>query len=422
MGDHEAVHTGRRRRIRPPFLPDHPDIGWLPYLWLVYLGFIAIDPVVGGASQREWLILGLVTAAFLPLYFLGFWARTGRAVLTISGLIALLAAVYVPFNLSAWGLFIYAGAGLGYGFRPRTALALLLGLVSVIAAEGLLLDLPAWAWVSGVVMTGLVGVANVHFAEVRRKNEHLKAAREEVERLAKSAERERIARDLHDLLGHTLTLVAVKSDLAARLAERDPDRSRAEILEVHAISRQALAEVRRAVRGYRGEPGAAGLADELESARRTLESVGVSVELEGSQLAAPLRTQSGDGQTPSELTPERDEALALALREAVTNVLRHSGAGRCRITLEHGTEGRLRLEVADDGRGGDDPEGAGLAGMRERIEALGGNLVRRGGQGTTLSVEMPLTAAPGEGSRRGGDPEPASRAPLPDPRPAAGQA
>ena len=417
--DGSGSTAGRGRRFRPPFLPDHPDIGWVPYLWLVYLGFIAIDPLLGGASQREWLVLGMVVALFLPLYFMSYWARTGRAVLVISGLIALLAAAYVPFNLSAWGLFIYAGAPLAFGFPPRRALALLVGLLALIAGEGLLFDLPLWAWVPGVVMTGLVGSANVHFAEVRRKNEHLKAAREEVERLAKSAERERIARDLHDLLGHTLTLIAVKSELAAKLAERQPERSRAEIQEVHAISRKALAEVRRAVRGYREDPGAAGLAGEIESARRTLESVGIEVALEG---AEGLQHGPGPEGTASGLAPEREEALALALREAVTNVLRHSGARKCRIALDHRPGERILLELSDDGCGSGSPEGAGLAGMRERIEALGGTLARRGDRGTTLTVDMPLPPTPGEGRQRAEGREAPSRAPLPDPRAATGQA
>jgi two-component system sensor histidine kinase DesK len=305
----------------------------------------------------------------------------------VVGAITLLGVVYLPYNLSAWGLFIYAGAFLGFGFRPSRALALLVCILAVVMVEGLVLDLPIWIWGAATVLTGIVGASNIHFAEVHRKNRHLKAAREEVERLAKGAERERIARDLHDLLGHTLTLIAVKSELAARLCDRDPERSQREIREVHRISRQALVEVRRAVQGYRAE-GSAGLAYELASARGALESAEVEVE---------LRLGSGPvAEVAAALGTEREDALALALREAVTNVLRHARARRCRISLER-AGGCLRLEVTDDGRGTSKgraaPDGAGLAGMRERIRRLGGAVERRSGRGTTLQVEVPLPSA-----------------------------
>jgi two-component system sensor histidine kinase DesK len=400
----------RPRRGRYPFLPDDPEIGWMPYLWLVYLGFFTIDPLFSDEPLRELLVLAGVVAVFLPLYFWGYWARSGRETLLVVGAVTLIGLVYLPFNYSAWGFFIYAGCYLGYGFRPLRALQLLFGICALVILEGLVLDLPFWAWVAGASMTAIIGASNIHFAEVRRKNQHLKAAREEVERLAKTAERERIARDLHDLLGHTLTVIAVKSELAEKLADRDPERSRREIREVHAISRQALAEVRRAVQGYRA--GAeAGLAHELESARRTLGSAGLEVEVTpGPHEAAALAVLAG---------PERQEALALALREAVTNVLRHAGASSCRIALGRveGAPPRIRLEVADDGRGGEAPEGAGLAGMRERIEALGGRVVRDGAGGTTLTVELP--AAP-DGAEAPGPERPAALAPRPAPATAEG--
>ncbi len=396
------------RRGRYPFLPDDPEIGWMPYLWLVYLGFFTIDPLFSDASLREWLGLAGVVAVFLPLYFWGFWARSAKETLLVVGGITLLGVLYFPFNLSAWGLFIYAGCYLGYGFRPLQALQYLAAVCAVVIFEGLLLDLPFWAWVAGATMTAIVGASNVHFAEVRRKNQHLKAAREEVERLAKSAERERIARDLHDLLGHTLTVIAVKSELAEKLARRDPERSRREIREVHAISREALAEVRRAVQGFRAG-GGTGIAQELESARRTLRSAGVETEVTtGPREAEILAALAG---------PERQEALALALREAVTNVLRHAGASLCRIDLGRagGAERRIRLEVADDGRGGEAPEGAGLAGMRERIEALGGRVTRDGSEGTTITVELPAAEEAAAGEAR----EPLGPV-APEPAPAAG--
>lgn len=368
-----------------PFLPADAEVGWIPYLWLVYLGFFTIDPILSDAGLGEWLLFAGVVALFLPLYFLGYWARTTTQLLLVVGAITLLGVLYLPYNLSSWGLFIYAGAYLGFGLRPSRALLVLLGLCTILVVEGLWLGVSPWVIVVGAGMTAIIGASNIHFAEVQRKNEHLKKAREEVERLAKSAERERIGRDLHDLLGHTLTLVAVKAELAAKLADRDPERSRAEIQEVHRISRQALAEVRRAVQGYR-KGGTAGLAHELSSARGALESAEVELDLDVADEAVEALVAGSS---------EREAAVALALREAVTNVLRHAKARHCRIEIGvTDPEGRrVRLRVADDGRGDDAPEGAGLGGMRERIEALGGTVRRRSEKGTVLTVEIPVAPA-----------------------------
>jgi two-component system sensor histidine kinase DesK len=202
-------------------------------------------------------------------------------------------------------------------------------------------------------------------------------AQEEVERLAKTAERERIARYLHDLLGHTLSLITLKSELAGKLIEDDPERAGREIREVERISREALREVRTAVAGYRS----AGIAEELERTRLALEAADVQLEY----FAAPV-----------ELQPAQETVLALALREAVTNVIRHAAARTCRVALEQ-TAVEVRLEVRDDGRGGSAPEGIGLASMRERVEALGGRLERPAGNGTSLRIVLPRRAPAPEG-------------------------
>ncbi len=374
--------VGPTRRRTWPLLPPHrPDIGWTPYLWLIYLGFFVLDPLLSHAPAWKWLLLAAVVAAFLPIYFLGYWARNGKEVLLVAAGIALLGLVYMPINLSGACLFIYAGSFVGFGFRPARALLVLAGLFGLATLEALVLGLHPWTWAPFLVIAALVSVSNIHFAEVHRKNERLKAAREEVEHLAKVAERERIARDLHDLLGHTLTVIAVKCELADKLAVRDPQRSRQEIREVHRISRLALSEVRRAVQGYRADvfPG---LVTELATARRTLVSAGVEVAVEEAEEAARLAGGLG---------PARETALVLALREAVTNVLRHARARSCRISVDR-RKGRAVLEVADDGRGGLAPEGSGLAGMRERIQSLGGRVARSGDGGHTLRVELPLEA------------------------------
>jgi two-component system sensor histidine kinase DesK len=245
----------------------------------------------------------------------------------------------------------------------------LLLIVAIVAAEAWLVPLQAAAWVPGILVSMLVGGTNIHFAEVRRKDRALAKAREAAKHLAVVAERERIARDLHDLLGHTLSVIVIKSELAARLADRDPARAIHEIRDVERISRTALQEVRQAVHGYRGER----LADELAKGRDALAAAGVAFEIDADPLA---------------LDAEGEHAIALGLREAITNVIRHARAGTCRVSLTRDA-GVVTLVVEDDGVGGDHVEGAGLSGMRARLALVGGSVMWDGCRGTRLTLAVP---------------------------------
>ncbi len=227
-----------------------------------------------------------------------------------------------------------------------------------------------------------IGAGNIFFAERNRMNCQLRKANEEIENLAKVAERERIARDLHDVLGHTLSVITLKSELAGKLIDRDPQRAGKEIREVEQISRQALTDVRDAIRGYRSQ----GLVAELAQAKSTLETAGLTVQC--------------DAATTVQLPAVQESVLSLAVREAVTNVVRHAQARTCRMRLEQ-ENGSCRLEIHDDGCGASNGEGNGLRGMRERVEMIGGTLSRSTEAGTTLTITLPLkqVAPQGEGSR-----------------------
>ena len=358
---------------RMRLLPDDLEIGWTPYAWLIYLTSFLAWPAMRSASALEWALTAAGLAAFLGLYFWGYWLK-GRRILWAAGGILLLGILYSPFNPGAASFFVYAAAFLADSGSPRLAWRLLIGLLAVLALEIPLAHLPVFTWAPAIVFALLIGAIRIRGAEVSRANARLRMAQEEVERLAKTAERERIARDLHDVLGHTLSLITLKSELAGKLVERDPERAGREIREVERISREALREVRTAIAGYRSE----GLQAEMGRARLALESAGVRLEY----FAQPV-----------ELDPARETVVALALREAVTNVIRHSGARTCRITLEQMGE-ETRLEVYDDGRGGSAPEGIGLASMRERVEGLGGRLERHAETGTSLRITLPRRPAP----------------------------
>jgi len=223
------------------------------------------------------------------------------------------------------------------------------------------------------VLVPMFGFTNIYQRERAQANARLAMAQDEIERLAAIAERERIARDLHDLLGHTLSTITLKSELAHRLALADPERAAAEMREVERISRGALSEVRSAVTGYR----ARGLQGELANAKLALEAGEVAFDY----FAEPL-----------DLPPERESVLALALREAVTNVLRHAGAEHCTVRLRKLGD-HAELTVEDDGVGGAAVADGGLAGMRARLQALGGTLQVTDDRGTRLRVALPLEGA-----------------------------
>ena len=355
-------------------LPRNTGLGWTPFLWLIYLFYLVVFPFVGDKSAGVWVLTAAAAAIFLPLYFYGYWVSGTRLLLVIVTIV-LLGAIVTPWNPGATVFFIYGAAFLGDTGAPRQAARRLAILLALMMVEAWWLGWPVRVWIAPLVVGAAIGGANIHFAEVRRKDANLRVAHQAVEEMARIAERERIGRDLHDLLGHTLSVIVLKSELASKLADRDPARAVVEIRDVERISREALTEVRKAVRGYRSE----GLLDEVANAERVLVAAGITPEI---------------AVIPANLPPEEDRALAYALREAVTNVVRHADATRCWIRLAEDGE-RTTLEVRDNGRGGLAPEGSGLSGMRERLRHVAGTLERDGRQGTRLVMSL---RAPGSAS------------------------
>lgn len=361
-------------------MSDQPPDGtkWMRYVWLVYLGTLLFQPAFDPtAGPLDWAVVVGLIAVFLPLYFAGFRAADDRRLLQVVAAMAALGVAGSLLNSGASVFVIYAAAGAAYLAPVRRAVQVIVALVIVVGIIFLVSPVPLpwrlFAHAPALIFTIVIGTANIFDAERERAQRRLRRADEEIERLATLAERERIARDLHDLLGHTLSVIVVKSELAARLAEREPGRAGEEMRDVERIGREALSEVRAAVAGYRAQ----GLRGEVEGARRALDAAGVEATVETELPSLPIAIES---------------ALAFALREAVTNVVRHAGARQTAIRI--GMDGSdVVLEVADDGRGGSSSEGAGLTGMRERITALGGSVKRDGASGTCVRVTLPVEGA-----------------------------
>jgi len=348
------------------------EVGWTPILWLVYLGFLFSEPIANHESPGQWLCLLLVIAAFLVLYLLAHWHRGRRGLFVILGMV-LLGLGYLPFNGGASVFFIYAASFLPFLVSNRLFFVLLGCEFAVILLESWLLHINWGAALSAILFSVVIGGASLHFAEKKRANNQLQLAQDEIEHLAKLAERERITRDLHDVLGHTLSLITLKSELAGRLLDKNAAQqtalARKEICDIEQTARLALAEVRQAIVGYRTE----GITAEIERAQRTLQAAGIELKCEA---------------MPSAIGAAEETVLSLALREAVTNIVRHADARTCRVRLSK-ENSYISLVVEDDGRGGVFFEGNGLRGMRERIEAFGGYFICKGDNGTRITVGLP---------------------------------
>jgi two-component system, NarL family, sensor histidine kinase DesK len=308
---------------------DHTGVGrWLRLLLLVAFCYVYADLVGRGIVHGGRLRWG--APALLTLLAAVLWAVIGADGLGVTVYIAVSVIVLHPLRVA---------------LPIAAALTLLTGLAPFV--------IPSWrgsdSW-SEAAAVALACLAAFGFVGLIRRTHELREAQEEVSRLAAERERMRIARDLHDLLGHSLTAVTVKAELAGRLAARDPARAEAEMLAVAELSRQALVDVRAAVAGYR----AVSLAVELATARELLGAAGMTADLPRvvDEVPGPVR-----------------ELFGWVVREGVTNAIRHSRARTVRVTVTPSC-----VEVHDDGVGAARPPGSGLTGLAERAAAAGATL------------------------------------------------
>jgi two-component system sensor histidine kinase DesK len=356
---------------------ESPDIGTQGnsgYIWLAYSVFFFIDPIMSH-SPRLWIKSGIIYAIFLVGYVAYMRSRTTSQRHGLILLFYVLGVVSFPFNAGGSSFFIYSAAFLPFVVASvpivsATIAAQTIGLV----VEGLYLHINPVALALTTFMMVIVGASNFFIARQKRADIKLRMAHEEIEQLAAVAERERIARDLHDVLGHTLSVIVLKAELAGRLIERDPQRAAQEIADIEKTARTALSEVREAIGGYRSQ----GLPAEMELARNTLQAAGVALSCE-----SPL----------PQLHAAEETVLCLAVREAVTNIVRHAQATHCRMRFETSGNGYHSLLITDDGAHPNLQEGNGLRGMRERVQSLGGRLSITADPGVTLLIELPQTAS-----------------------------
>ncbi|WP_369237414.1 sensor histidine kinase [Streptomyces sp. R21] len=364
--------------------PGPPPTGFALLPWLL-MGLGAFSNLLHGETPQPWIgAIGLFAFNSLYIYvtFRSFvketrQARSTRVALVLMGLVT--CALAIGYG-GSWLYFfpllgLAAGAVMRGPWLGRTGLAL----TALAAAVSAVRD--GWDALNvayGTFLSTMVTAAILSLAEAVRD---LRAAREELARRAVEKERLRFSRDLHDLLGHTLSVIVVKSEAARRLAPRDLEAALLQITDIESVGRQALTEIREAVTGYRE----GSLATELDRARSALSAAGVD----------PVVRQSGPP-----FGPQAEALLGWVVREAVTNVLRHSGATRCEITVD-GAPGHVRLTINDNGTGtpsrptAEGIGGTGLKGLTERLAAAGGSLNAGPGSrtGFRVTAELPVEIA-----------------------------
>ena len=349
--------------------------------WLLVLAPVAQGIIRG--EYRPAALAATALVAYCVLYVrvwwlaLGYPDRTRQIGFAISALTFITLATSFGFGDDWILLFIFLSPALAVVLPQRWAVAAVFAVTALLGALALIGQSMGVSQATSLLFGPLFGgLLTVFFKRLRKLVRELRETREELARTAVAEERLRFARDLHDLLGHTLSLVVVKSEAVRRLAERgETDSAAQEAADIEAVGRQALAEVREAVTGYRER----GLVAELDSARSALADAGIetTVRTSGTPLPAPTDTLFG-----------------WTVREGATNVIRHSQAKHCEISVRRREEEAV-LEMLDDGvgeNGAGDEVGSGLRGLAERAADAGGKLEssRRLGGGFRLSVAVPV--------------------------------
>ena len=349
--------------------------GWaLPVLGLLWLWAPTVDFALSEPSAWQIVLVAAGLAAFAPLFLLAVMTR--RPVLwPVLGMLAISVALTLAADNGFGWMFVWAASAAAVRLSGRVSVKAVAAITALAAATLALTDPHSalfWGTTSAVAATGVLWLL---IGGLLRANEALRDARAELAELAVAEERLRFSRDLHDLLGHDLSLIALKSELAGKLLPSRVDQAATEVEEIRELTRSALQQVREAVGGYR-QPT---LPSELAGAKVALEAAGIELQVEGP-----------DGP----LDPAVDSVLAWAVREGATNAIRHSGARRAEITLRPGPV-TTELEIADDGRGAPAANGAGhgLTGLRERAQAVGGTIEAGAGPGGGFRVTVRVPAA-----------------------------
>lgn len=336
-------------------LPQDEDIGYAVYSNLLFLslffGNLYFRPVHG--IDMVITIAGLMT--FLVIYFRAFSAQKSDLIYYIAAM-CLIGVGLSEINIGANVFFIYAAAFSGELYNKKKAFITLLSVLGFIIFYSVITDKSSYFWLPAIFMSITLGLLNINRTEVFKKNNALKQSQQETKHLAKIAERERISRDLHDLLGHSLSVITLKSELAGKMIDKgvSPEKIKTEIKAVEELSRKTLAQVRDAVKGYN-----------IATIQGELLQVRVATKAAKIELIANIELEL--------LSTDIESELALIIREAITNVIRHAETEKVWIDLKQ-VANHLTLTISDQGQITAIKEQSGMQNMRTRINQLGGEM------------------------------------------------
>jgi two-component system sensor histidine kinase DesK len=350
----------------------------------VFATFLALPAIIGliGDEPNATRVIAVAAAvgAFLVVFLRAIRGRSvpkPPAVVARAWVVLLaIAAALTIADRPDWSLLFYYVVALAGIRLPRPWNVVCVVVTAAVSAAAAVIGGANHSATGGIGL-GLLGIgaAMVVMGELMRANRELHDARSELARLAVADERARFARDLHDLLGHSLSVIALKAQLARRRLPDDPQTAAADVADIENVTREALREVREAVSGYRRPK----LDAELDGARTALDAAGIETTIE---------------RPPVDLPADVEAALAWTVREAATNVIRHSGARHSTIRLVPAV-GQATVEVVDDGPGtnGEGGGGSGLLGLQERLRQAGGRLEagpREDGPGFRVRAVVPI--------------------------------
>lgn len=357
-------------KIHHKLLPADIGQGYLPYIWLCYLGFLFFPFLFDNKPAEHLIICIAACILFLVLYFWSYWQKQIGGLIGIA-LMCILGSFTVQYSAGASVFFVFAGAFSFKAGSPVKAVAVLSTIVVYLFFFTVWQNLPVFFWFPAIFITVLIGAINIYQREIEKKNRLLKLSQDELKKVASSAERERIARDLHDVMGHNLSVITIKSQLAKRLLDSDIQKAKQELIELEDISRRCLREVREAISGIKKRD----FATELANAKAALQSSDITFNV--------------DDDVPT-IPPEINHTLAYCLRELVTNVIRHSTATECvlKLTIKNKI---LEFVFSDNGLVTELNFGNGLNGIQERIEQHGATLKMNHKHGLITQIIVPLS-------------------------------
>lgn len=354
-----------------------------PYIWLAYLPlfFVPVFMFDDNVIRRTQVVV--ISLVFIFVYFASFWSCSRRSFFYIGAMCALgtAASLITP---SASTLFIYAAALCSRLSSTKSSFIALAAVLAWIAVISFTFNLSINFYGIALIFSAMVGAINIYQYSLHQKQQELILSRQETQQLAKIAERERIARDLHDLIGHTFSVITLKADLAGRLIDKnspaDIANARAEVQQLEDISRSALSQVREVVSGYRSSD----LMAELANAKHVFVGVGIDFSYAIEQSIQSLL----------EANPQVNKELAIVVRELVTNVIKHAHASKVELTITQNKEA-IVFEMHDNGRGFTNQESAGfgLIGIKERMEKIHAQVnigSEQDGSGASAHIQIPI--------------------------------